>query len=269
MWPCSPAMLSSGVGEAVAGLLVGQGHGPVAAGRVAQHRYPARPAGPRPAPRPRPLPAARPWPAARAPDRCHQAAADRVHDLLPPRLALFRPRRVGKTTVPTMVAASLAGCWMTNSPPKERTRRLRTWRGRRRRRGRRWRPARPSRAWSTVQAANSIASSASASAPSAWRAASLASRWSARLSIFASKSSNLAAASVFIWAHLLRALPAASPTCCRASLAARSRPPWPGRYAGAAAHGTPTQPPGPSPWHRRHVAGDRRASWRNPWGPLR
>lgn len=139
VWSCSPPMISSGVGEAVAGLLVRQGHGPVAVGRVAQHRYPARPAGPRPAPRPRPLPATRPWPAARAPDRCHQGAADRARDCCRRELALRRPLRVGKTTVPTMVAASLARCWMKNSPPRERTRRLRTWRGRRRR----WRPARP------------------------------------------------------------------------------------------------------------------------------
>jgi hypothetical protein len=36
VWSCSPARISSGVGEAVAGLLAGQGHGPVAGGRVGQ-----------------------------------------------------------------------------------------------------------------------------------------------------------------------------------------------------------------------------------------
>src|SRR4030095_7336841 len=67
---------------------------PTRSGRVAQHRYPARPAGPQPAPRPRPLPATRPWPAARTPDRYPQeAAADRPATSWRRALALRRPLR--------------------------------------------------------------------------------------------------------------------------------------------------------------------------------
>src|SRR5215211_2904644 len=67
-----------------------------------------------------------------------------------------------------------------------------------------------------------MAAAASSSAQSASLAAALASIWSARLSILAWRSSILAAASVFIWAHLLRASSAAALASWRASLAARS-----------------------------------------------
>src|SRR6266511_2404909 len=59
-----------------------------------------------------------------------------------------------------------------------------------------------------------MASAASPSARSASLAAALASSCCARLSILALTSSILAAASAFICAHLLRALAAASATCC-------------------------------------------------------
>src|SRR5215218_6123808 len=67
-----------------------------------------------------------------------------------------------------------------------------------------------------------MAAAASSSAQSASLAAALASIWSARLSILAWRSSILAAASVFIWAHLLRASSAAARASCRASVALRS-----------------------------------------------
>src|SRR4029453_1796951 len=73
--------------------------------------------------------------------------------------------------------------------------------------------------------------------------------------------------------------PSSGPTCCGRWPRPRSRPagrrwrpgpprPWPGRCAGGAARGTQKRPPGPPAWHRRRVAGDRRALWRSPWVPL-
>jgi hypothetical protein len=96
-------------------------------------------------------------------------------------------------------------------------------------------------------------------------AASLASRWSARRSIFASKSSSLAAASAFISAHLLVALAAAAAASWRASLAfwSTSALAWSMR-AGGAARGTRKRRPGRLPWPRRRAAGARQALQRSP-----